>query len=391
MASCRDGSKTAPTSSRRAKPSRCTTPAAWSRTARTPSMMTAGSASACASARSRLSSTGSHSAATRARSSDRARSMSRAHRLRVLSRSARARSRWSASSAIRACSASRAGSEPPGPPGDGGPPGDDGSPRPGRGSLSPGWSLMSRELRVDHVIVAGSLAGGACCGWARTRPARAGGPGHAEALVDLLELAGQRPEPVERRLIGDGLPRIGDQRLGPGLLVHGQRAAALGDYAFHLVGHGIKLVAGVGQLTQPTVVGTVLLGVRDHLVYLGLVQVGALADGDALLRLGVLVPGGNVQDAVRVDVVGDLDLRLAAGGGPDVLQPEPAEHAVVGRPLTLALEHHDVDGALVVLGRAEHLGAAGRNRGVALDDLGHDPAERLDAEGQRRDIKQQHV
>ena len=49
----------------------------------------------------------------------------------------------------------------------------------------------------------------------------------------------------------------------------------------------------------------------------------------------------------------------------------------------------DLDGRLVVGGRGIDLGLAGRNRGVAVDHLGHDAAERLDAEGQRRDVEQQ--
>ena len=44
-------------------------------------------------------------------------------------------------------------------------------------------------------------------------------------------------------------------------------------------------------------------------------------------------------------------------------------------PLSLALQHHDVDRGLVVLCGAEHLGTPGRNGGVPLDDLGHHAAE----------------
>ena len=83
-----------------------------------------------------------------------------------------------------------------------------------------------------------------------------------------------------------------------------------------------------------------------------------------------------LQDAVGVDVEGDLDLRHAARRRPDVLQPESAEHAIVGGQLPLALQHHDVHRRLVVLRGGEHLAAAGRDGRVALDDLGHHPAER---------------
>ena len=121
-----------------------------------------------------------------------------------------------------------------------------------------------------------------------------------------------------------------------------------------------------------------LLGVRHHPLDLRLVQVGALADGDPLLGPGVLVPGGNVEYAVGVDVEGDLDLRHPSWRGPDVLQPEAPKHPVVGGALPLTLQDHDVHRALVVLRRRERLGPAGRDGGVALDDLGHEPAEGLD-------------
>jgi hypothetical protein len=51
----------------------------------------------------------------------------------------------------------------------------------------------------------------------------------------------------------------------------------------------------------------------------------------------------------------------------------------------------DLDRRLVVVGGGEHLGALGRDGGVALDELGHDAALGLDAERQRGDVEQQDV
>ena len=48
-------------------------------------------------------------------------------------------------------------------------------------------------------------------------------------------------------------------------------------------------------------------------------------DNDVLLLAGSLVLGGNVEDAVGVDVEGDLDLGDAAGGRGDVGEVELAE------------------------------------------------------------------
>jgi hypothetical protein len=39
----------------------------------------------------------------------------------------------------------------------------------------------------------------------------------------------------------------------------------------------------------------------------------------------------------------------------------------------------------------EHLLRLGRDGGVLLDQLGHHPAQRLDAERERRDVEQQHI
>src|ERR1700760_1746062 len=362
-ASCRAGSNMPPWSfSRRGKPSRASTSSAWSRTARTPLMMAAGSAEECSSARSRLSRTGSHSLATAALVSASTRVIWAAHLFRALSRSASARRR-SASSADRSSgSAGRSG-------------------RAGPAVSSGGTevSLIGGELGVDHVVVARERL---LAGWFGRRR-------RAEDLVDGLELGRDRPYPLDRSLFAERLAGVGEQAFGPGLLVHGQGAAALVHYLLDLVGGRIQLVAGVGQLAQPMVLVAVLFGVGHHPLDLALVQIGGLADRDPLLGPGVPVAGRDVEDAVRVDVEGDLDLRPPTRSRPDVLEPEPAQHPVVGGAFPLPLQDHHVNRRLVVLGGAEHLGAPGRDRGVALDDLGHHPAHGLDAERQRGDVEQQ--
>src|SRR6266566_539361 len=352
IASCLAGSNLAPRSSRRGKPSRASTSRAWARTALIPSMMEAGSAVECARARSRLSTTGSHSLATAALVSASARLTWTAHLLRTLSRSARARRRRSSSSATRASSsATRASSSATRAAGSAiavPSPASCAAAGPGSG-LAPllpavwftGCSLTGRELGVDHVIPA--ITG------RELRLDLRGGTGRwrAKDHVDLLQLAGEDPQPVQRRIFLERLAGVGHQVLGPGLLVHGQRVAALGQYAFHLVGRGVELVAGIGHLAQPPVLVTVPVGVGDHPLHLGLVQVGALADRDPLFGPGVLVPGRYVQDPVRVDVEGDFDLRHPARGGPDVLQPEPAQDPVVRGAFPLPLQDHHIDRSLV--------------------------------------------
>jgi len=202
-ASCSAGSNREPRSSRRAKPSCSSTLIAWSCTAWTPATIKAGSASAWLSARSRLSTTGSHSRATRALVSASVRLIWSAHFFRALSRSASARSRWSSSSAILAAALSS-------------PLSTSSSPVLCKGSLSScgprpaaegsclglagggdecslgfwcaPWSLMGGELGVDDIVVAGLSCG--------LRLARRPMTGGSERLVDLQQLGGQAPDPI---------------------------------------------------------------------------------------------------------------------------------------------------------------------------------------------------
>jgi hypothetical protein len=78
-------------------------------------------------------------------------------------------------------------------------------------------------------------------------------------------------------------------------------------------------------------------------------------------------------------------------GGRDPVQDEPAQGLVVRREVALALEDVDLHLRLVVRGSGEDLALRGRDRRVPLDELGHDAAERLDAERERRDVQQEDV
>ena len=133
------------------------------------------------------------------------------------------------------------------------------------------------------------------------------------------------------------------------------------------------------------------LGVLHHLVDGVLVQARLARDRHRLLLVRGPVLRRDVHDAVGVDVEGDLDLRHAAGRGRQVDELELAERLVELRHLALALQHVDLHRGLHVLGGREHLGAAGGDGGVALDELGHHAALRLDAERERRDVEEQHV
>ena len=81
----------------------------------------------------------------------------------------------------------------------------------------------------------------------------------------------------------------------------------------------------------------------------------------------------------------------AARGRRQTGQLEVAERLVLRPHLALALGDLDLDRRLVVVGGGEDLRALGRDRGVALDQVGHHAALGLDAEGERGDVEEQHV
>ena len=133
------------------------------------------------------------------------------------------------------------------------------------------------------------------------------------------------------------------------------------------------------------------LGLADHLVDVVLRQHRGGRDPDLLLLGCRAVLRLHVEDAVRVDVEGHLDLRDAPRRRRDPVEDEAAERLVVVREVALALEDVDLDLALVVRRRGEDLRLAGRDGRVAVDQPGHDPAERLDAQGQRRHVEEEDV
>ena len=68
---------------------------------------------------------------------------------------------------------------------------------------------------------------------------------------------------------------------------------------------------------------------------------------------------------------------------------EDAEALVVPCELTLALQDVDLNRGLVVRSSREDLALVGGDGGVALDDLGADAAQSLNAQAQRGNVEQQ--
>src|SRR5699024_2260844 len=133
----------------------------------------------------------------------------------------------------------------------------------------------------------------------------------------------------------------------------------------------------------------ILFGILDRLVDVVFAHVGRSGDCDALLLAGAEILRADMDNAVGVDIEGDLNLRHAARGRGDAVQMEGAEALVVTGKLTLALQNIDLHAGLVVSRSREDLALLGRDGGVAVNDLGADTAEGLDAKAQRGNVKQQ--
>lgn len=136
---------------------------------------------------------------------------------------------------------------------------------------------------------------------------------------------------------------------------------------------------------------SVLLGLLDHGLDLGIGKTGTGGNGDGLVLVGRLVLGVDVDDGVSVNVEGDLDLGDTAVSGGDANKLEVAQHLVVTDELTLTLVDLDLDSGLHVSSGGEGLGLLGGDGSVAVDQTGEDTAEGLDTEGKRSDIEQEDI
>ena len=106
----------------------------------------------------------------------------------------------------------------------------------------------------------------------------------------------------------------------------------------------IALVLGVGKVTSFLVFSFMTLCFVHHAFDVFAVQVRRSRNRDLLLLASRLVLRLHVDDAVRIDIKRNLDLRDAARRRRYAIQPEAAEgHVVRGhRPLTL--KHMDIHG-----------------------------------------------
>jgi len=198
--------------------------------------------------------------------------------------------------------------------------------------------------------------------------------------VDLLDVAGAVGglQLVEGAL--DGVLLVGGNLVAivlEVLLAQEDHAVGVVDFLHLFLG----LLVGVGMG----------LGFGLHALDLVFAQAAAGLDADVLALAGGLVEGADVEDAVGVDVEGDLNLGHSTRRRRNAGQVEAADGLVVVGHGALALQHVDLHLGLVVGSGAEDLTLLGGDGGVGVDELGHHTAESLDTEAQRSDVEQQHV
>ena len=166
---------------------------------------------------------------------------------------------------------------------------------------------------------------------------------------------------------------------GLGIIVRNLVLVILGEF-LGLVDGVLQEVLGVNGFTLLFV----LFGVSFSLgLSLGDVILGHIAgvlDGDGLFLAGAFILGGDVQDAVGVNVEGDFNLRDATGSRSDTIQDEAAEGFVVGGHFALTLEDVDFNLGLVIGSGRENFGLGSRDGGVALNQLGGNATHGLNAE-----------
>mmetsp|Transcript_7468 Transcript_7468/g.31055 ORF Transcript_7468/g.31055 Transcript_7468/m.31055 type:complete len:765 (+) Transcript_7468:164-2458(+) len=255
-------------------------------------------------------------------------------------------------------------------------------------------SLVGGELGVDDVVGRPRPRARAR---ARAR-VRAGGGAAVAALVH--RLAHRHHLLLQRLLLGlhalqvvrlNRRAQISELRVHLLLDILGDLVAELCHLLLRLVAHGVRGVLGVHGVALRGVLRRERLGILHHLLNLILGQSRRAGDLDVGNLARALVRRRDGEDAVRVDVELHLDLRHAARRGGNAVQAEVAQGLVVLHKLALALKHVDLHRRLAIRRGRENLRLGGGQRGVAHDELGHDAAQGLQAEGQRRDVQKHDV
>jgi len=177
-------------------------------------------------------------------------------------------------------------------------------------------------------------------------------------------------------------------------LLRGDHSVATNELGHHTT-DGLDTKSERGHIQEEEVLATLAAKdarLLDHLLDL-LFSEATLIIGDRdLLALACgLVLRSHIQDAVRVDLEGHLDLRLPTGRRGDPAKLKFAEQVVILGHGTLALEDLDVHCRLVVLVGREDLGLLCGDHRVATNELGHHATDGFDTKSERGHIQKEEV
>ncbi len=177
-------------------------------------------------------------------------------------------------------------------------------------------------------------------------------------------------------------------------LLHLGRIRLVADFLyslFCLVHQRLCIVPSCDSFLALLVVFLVQLGVLLHPLNFFIRQAGRRGNIDLLFLPRAQILGGYMDNAVRIDIKGDLNLRYASRCRRNIGQFETAKSFVVRSHGPFALEHMDIHRRLIVCRSGENLCFLGRNGGVSLNHRSEYAAQCFNAEGQWRHIEKKHI
>jgi hypothetical protein len=172
-----------------------------------------------------------------------------------------------------------------------------------------------------------------------------------DGLTDLhrtfLELLERFPDLVSI-LSGHRLVQVRDVTLNLILNVLRDLVLVLDQLLLNVVDLVVGLVLHVDCLTALHVSLLTGFGVIDHVLDIVVAQTDAGSHSDGLGLTSALVLGRHIQDAVRIDIEGNLNLRDASRCHGDTAELEVAHLLVISGHFSLTLKDSDADLGLVI-------------------------------------------
>ena len=176
------------------------------------------------------------------------------------------------------------------------------------------------------------------------------------------------------------------------LLTVGQFAASFVQSLLHLEYITLQAISRLHPTSLLLVLFFVAFGVVQHSVDLLLGQATfVILDHDILHVTRTTILGRHIEDTIRVQIEGHLDLRYSARSRRYAGQVEFTQQVVVLGHSSFSFEHLYRDRGLVVRVRGEYLGLLARNSAIPFDKLRHHTAGGFDTQRQRRYVDEQHV